>query len=223
MLQNLSEIVLEEELATQDEMRKVARLADKQRQPLVVVLVRELSVDEVSLVAALAKHSKVEVADPAATAVDPEALRQVPQDLCERLKIMPISVSLPGQDQTLTVAMADPTDAVAIAELEHVCDCAIRSLVAPLSMVEELIRKYYRELVTEVMPRKHQRDTIATEPATPKPAKPTTQPHHRIADEADTELRLQALIEVLQEKGAISNEELDSAVVALLKRRDQES
>jgi len=222
VLQTLSEIVIEEGLASQEDVRKVARLADKRRQPLVAALVRELDIDEVALVKALARHARIEVADPGSISVDPEAVRQVARAVCERRIVMPISVSLPGTDQTLTVATADPTDAVALAEVEHVSGCAVHPILAPLSTIEQLIADNYRELVTEVMPRK--RDTMLSEAAAEPPSpKPITQPHHRIADEADTDLRLKALIRVLQDKGLVAEEELDAAIVQLLKERTEDS
>lgn len=222
--QTLSEIVIEEGLASQEDLRKVAQLADKRRLPLVCVLVRELALDEVALVRALAKHSRVAVADPGAISVDPEAVRQVARAVCERRIVMPISISLPGKDQTLTVATADPTDAVAVAEVEHVSGCAVRQVLAPLSTIEQLIADNYRELVTEVMPRK--REPVVTEPmpvTVSHVAKPITQPHHRIADEADAGLRLQALIRVLRDKGLVGEDELEAAIVSLMKERTESS
>jgi hypothetical protein len=49
--------------------------------------------------------------------------------------------------------MADPTDAVAVAEVEHVTGCRVDPVLMTVSAVEELVEKTYRALVTEVMKR----------------------------------------------------------------------
>lgn len=225
VLQNLSEIVVEAGLATGDQMRDVAKRADQSREPLVVALVKELAVDEFALVSALAKHTTSSSIDPGDIEVDPEAIRQVPRELCERLKVMPLSMSLPGASQTLKLAAADPTDAVALAEVKHVCGCAVETLITPLSTIESLVQRYYRELVTEVMPRK--RDTLASalanESTVIKRAKPTTKPHHQISEEADLSTRFQALVQLLEDKGLVSEAELAEAIRARLKARGGES
>jgi hypothetical protein len=55
--------------------------------------------------------------------------------------------------------MADPTDAVAVAEVEHLTGCQVEPNLLPLGTVEELVERSYRHLVTEVMKRE-----TATEP-----------------------------------------------------------
>ncbi len=221
VLLNLSEIVLEEELATKDELRKAARLADRADKPLVEVLVRELDLDEVALVRVLAQHTKTEVVDPAKLRVDPDAMRQVAKELCTRLKVMPLSVSLPGKDQTLRIAVADPTDAVGLAELEHVCSLGVDPVLTTLSAIEELIHKSYRELITEVMQRRPNPFGGDHDEAT-APAKPTTQPHHRIADEATTAILLEATIKLLKDKNVFTDEELDESVLRVLRERSDD-
>jgi len=225
LLQNLSEIVLEEGLATKDDLRRAARASDRGRKPLIEALVRDLELDELVLVKALARHTKTEVADPAHLEVEPEAIRQVAKELCARLKVMPLSVSRPGATQVLRLAVADPTDAVGLAEIEHRCGLGVAPVVAPLSAIEELIQRSYRELITEVMPRNRlprqtKPDSVATD-ITPR-VKPTTTPHHRIVDEASPELVMQAVVKLLVDKGVLTDDEVDEAVRDLLRERSEE-
>ena len=58
------------------------RELDERKLPLVVILIRELNVDELSLIAALRKQTRVPLLDPAHIQVDPEALRLVPRASC---------------------------------------------------------------------------------------------------------------------------------------------
>lgn len=268
MPKRLAEIVVETALATREDVIQAARLADQNKVPLVVPLVREIGVDELALVATIKRHRRVSLPDPATVTHDPEAIREVARDICWRLRAIPLSISYPSSDiKALRVAMADPTDTVAIAELEHVTGCQVTPSLMPLSAIEELIEKAYKSFVTDVFRRPKKKrvpfggdlevttkpiprpdaqagapveaaEPMKTRPLAvgalaldededtskgPAPEKPSTVPFHRVADEADLELRLQALLELLIEKDLLSMQEFDQHVRTLMKRRDESS
>ena len=126
-------------------------MAEERKQPLVVVLIRELGVDEVALIGALRKQTRVPLLDPAQIQVDPEALRLVPRDACARLRVLPIgAVASTAKTRVLRVAMADPTDTAAILELEVIANCEIEVTALPLSAIEELVEKGYKQFSTAV-------------------------------------------------------------------------
>ncbi len=151
----LAEIVLEEGLATAASVERAAVAADRDGTPLVCALVRECGIDEVALLAALRRHVRVATGDPATVAPEPEAVRELQRDVCRRQRVAPLSVSSygGGGGRVLRLAMADPTDAVAVAEVEHVTGCQVEPVLMTVSAVEELVEKTYRALVTEVIKR----------------------------------------------------------------------
>ncbi len=150
----LAEIVLEEGLTTAASLERAAAAADRDGVPLVVALVRECGLDEVALVAALRRHVRVATADPATVAPEPEAVRELQRDVCRRQRVAPLSLSsYGGRGRVLRLAMADPTDAVAVAEVEHVTACQVDPVLMTVSAIEELVERIYRALVTEVMKR----------------------------------------------------------------------
>src|SRR5512140_4030071 len=100
-------------------------MAEGRKEPLVVVLVRELGVNEVALVAALRKQTRVPLIDPGSIEIDPEALRQVPRDICARLRLLPLSLTTDRRGKLLRIAMADPTDTQAVAEIEQLTHCDV--------------------------------------------------------------------------------------------------
>jgi hypothetical protein len=154
VLKRLAEILIDAKLASREQVVRAARLAEERRIPLIAVLVRQEGMDELALVAAIRRQVRVPLLDPAQVELDPEALRELPQDTCTRLGVMPIAVSSYDTDpRTLQLAMADPTDAVAVAEVEHITGCQIEGHLMPLSAIEELVQKSYRSFVTEVMRR----------------------------------------------------------------------
>lgn len=227
----LAEIVMEEGLATSAAVSRAAEAADRTGSPLVVALVRECGIDEVALLAALRRHMRVSVGDPATVSADPDAVREISRDVCQRLTVVPLSVSsYDGRRRVLRLAMADPTDAVSVAEVEHVTGCRIEPVLMTVSAVEEMIEKTYRAFVTEVMKK---RDPQAVSRMTAKSGSgggvgggagdgPATVPYHRLSDEADLEIRFRALLQLLLAKQVITEDELEEEVRQLMRRHDQD-
>ena len=155
MPERLAEIVIETGLADRSAVLRAAAKAEEQKEPLVVALVEHEGVDELALVAAIKRHTRVSIIDPAQVEHDSEALRQVSRDVCRRLRVIPLACEVFDSGvKTLRLAMADPTDTVTIAEVEHITGCQVESALMPLSAIEELVETGYRSYVTEVIPRK---------------------------------------------------------------------
>lgn len=154
MPKRLAEIVIDAGLASREAVLDHARLADRERIPLIAALVHHGGVDELALVAAIKRQVRVAIADPALVENDPEAMRELPHELCRRLRVMPLSIaSYDTGARVLRLAMADPTDAIALAEVEHVTGCQVECALMPLSAVEELVDEGYRSFITEVIQR----------------------------------------------------------------------
>lgn len=250
MHKRLAEIVIDAKLAGREQVVRAARLAEEQRIPLISVLVRSDGIDELALVAAIRRQVRVPLIDPALVEHDPEALRELPQEVCRRLGVMPLSIT--GYDtgsRVLQLAMADPTDTMAVAEVEHITGCQVENHLMPLSAVEELVQKAYRAFVTEVM-RRDRIEGAQPVPSTPAQvhdthrlvvpdlvvetapelpaleaaarAQPGTVPFHRIADEASLELRHRALLELLVQKNIVTESEYEEQIRLLMRRHGEE-
>jgi hypothetical protein len=162
-MKTLAEIAIEAGLVTKAGAAKAGRLSDERKQPLVVTLIRDLGVDEVSLIGALRKQTRVPLLDPAHIQVDPEALRLIPRDSCARLRVLPLGVNIDGKTRVLRVAMADPTDTSAILELEVIANCEIEVTALPLSAIEELVEQGYKQFSTAITARPRPfSDTLST-------------------------------------------------------------
>jgi hypothetical protein len=233
----LAEIVIDEDLCTATELERAARIADDRQMPLVAVLVRESGLDEVALLAALRRHVRVVVADPGTTAAD----------VCTRLRVLPLSLAdYDSGSRLLRLAMADPTDTVAVAEVEHLTGCAVEPELMTLSAIEEMVEKIYRAFVTEVMTRRPgglgpgREDGDVGERGFPRPRSTTatfplrggqrgaevgsgTVPFRRVTDDADLPTRHEALVRVLLRHGVISEDEFEEEVRQLMKERDGQS
>jgi hypothetical protein len=228
-VKTLGEIAIEAGLVNRASAARAGRMAEERKQPLVVVLIRELGVDEVALVGALRKQTRVPLIDPAAIEIDPEALRQLPRDVCARLRVLPMSLTTDGTGRLLRVAMADPTDTAAVAEIEQLTHCDVEVNALPLSAIDELVDQGYRQVNTAVVPRARSSGAAggATMFVTSRgrvlqdaesevsetaqisfAALHATGPH----DADDLEARLSALISVLVAKGVLTEAELLDAL-----------
>ncbi len=233
MLKNLAEIALDADLASSKALERAAVIADGRGIPLVEALITHENVDELALIRALRKQLRVPLADPADVKIESEALRSLSKDLCQRRRVMPLAISYEAGDKRLRLAMADPTDPVAIAEVEHRSGMTIVPELMTLSAIIEMVDTEYKKIVTEVMKRDKQLFGAATDsPASdikttkmeslpelsaPRIDPTKTVPYHRVSDEAELNVRFEALLQLLIENKVISEDAFEEQVRELLK------
>lgn len=225
-MKTLAEIAIEAGLVTKAGAAKAGRMAEERKEPLVVVLIKQLGVNEVALIGALRKQTRVPLLDPAQVEVDPEALRIVPRDSCARLRVLPLGMTLDGKTRVLRVAMADPTDTSAILELEVIANCEIEVTALPLSAIEEMVDKGYKQFSTAITrPRGFGTNLAAStkQNRLPQPIDDSTAPASEVSVTAqiplaslapapDLEARFVALCQVLIRKGVVTEAELAEAL-----------
>jgi hypothetical protein len=207
MPKTLAEIAIEAGLVTKANAAKAGKMADQKRQPLVVSLIKELGVDEVALLGAIRKATRVPLIDPADIQIDSDALRLVPSDACARLRVLPMSLDTDGGSKVLRVAMADPTDTAAVAELEQLAHCEIEIAALPLSAIDELVAKEYRQVNTALVGR----GGSATMFITSKGSLPRVG-----AVEADGEVSVTAQIPISALQQAVGTNDLEARLTALV-------
>ncbi len=264
MFKSLADIVAEANLVSHESLARAMGVAVAKSIPLVVALVRHFALDELTLVAAIRRQTRVPIADPVSVEQDPEALRELPRDTCRRLCVVPLNISAyDAASRVLRLAMADPSDAAALAEVGQATRCRIEPLLMTLSAVEELIDRGYRSLVTEVMPRPPQSipptaperasrhalgqvssptpSTVQSAPDIPAKETPSltdtlpddsdpagedlanafvqvaTTPLRHLHDEASLEVRHKALLNLLINKGLITEEEYQEQIRQLFR------
>jgi hypothetical protein len=222
MPKTLAEIAIEAGLVTKANAARAGKLAEERKQPLIVTLIKELGVDEVALLGAFRKQLRVPLVDPKDAMPDVEALRQVPKDVCARLRALPLSIHTEGSGKVLRVAMADPTDTTAAAELEAVAHCEIDVVALSLSAIDELIGKGYRQINTAVVNRpssgsmfitsKGKIGSVEHDAEVSVTAQIPISALQQAVGADDLEQRLTALIAVLTAKGLVTEAELAEAL-----------
>src|SRR5262249_4917104 len=131
--------------------------------------------------------------------------------------------------RVLRVAMADPTDTSAILELEVIAHCEIEVTALPLSAIEELVDKGYKQFSTAVMKPQNfgrslnvntkQNRIVQPQPidgpeaAGDREVSVTAQiPLSSLVPKSDIEARFAALCQLLVAKGLVSEAELAEAL-----------
>lgn len=228
-VESLAEIVIAEGLISADDLKIAANVSEQTRRPLVVTLVQECAVDDLDIVFALKKHIRIECPDPAKVEYDSDALRVLSLHDCRRLAALPLSIEIHGSGpKLLRVAMADPTDTVGVAELDHLSGCDVSVVLMTLGAVEEMIESAYKQFVTEVVSRssisrghgvKTGVDSDPTKETKAIKARPRTVPFRRVTEDASMELRIEALLSLGIDKGLFNREEYDALLRSLMKKK----
>jgi type IV pilus assembly protein PilB len=208
MARTLEDLLLEEGLLDEPGVRRARRAARHGGIALVRALVDGGLVDDAALAALLARHLGLPTVELAREPVDEDALREVPFDLADARRLLPLSVQRSGEARVIRIAMADPLDIDALDEIEQASGCQIEPVVARVGDLATAVHRHYRHLITQTIPRRG-----AFAPA----GEPTTQPHHRVADEASTEVRLRALVDLLVDRGVVDRDAYLEAVRRLVK------
>lgn len=223
-MKTLAEIAIDAGLVTKVSAAKAGRLAEQRREPLVVVMIKELGVDEIALLGAIRKQTRVPLIDPADIQAEHAALRMVPRDVCARLRVLPLTLSADGAQKILRLAMADPTDSAAVAEIEEMTRCEIEVSALPLSAIDELVDQGYRHITTAVVNRPSGTMFITSKGSIPRMLDPEGDSEvsvtaqiplsalQRAVGADDLEARLDALVRVLTAKGLVTEAELAEAL-----------
>lgn len=124
-----------------DETRLRAALVEQQRWggPLGRILVEMKLVDEHVLVEALSRQLSVPVVDLDSMTVPNDVLVLVPGDLCEQYSVVPFAQPM----KFLDVAMADPTQAGVLDELQIRTHLNVRPHLAGPKQIERAIYRFY--------------------------------------------------------------------------------
>ncbi len=152
MSTRLGELLVKRGLLKPDKLADAVQESQTSQQPLSVLLVKQNFVDEADLAAALQREYHLSLIDPSAMSLAPEVLRLVPIPLVQRHHLIPISFN----GSSLTVAMSDPSNLVAINEVKFLTGYDVKVAVAGVSAISAAIELYYEkdtnydEVLTEI-------------------------------------------------------------------------
>jgi type IV pilus assembly protein PilB len=150
MSTRLGELLVKRGLLTTAQLAKAAE--EESTSALSTVLVKLGLISETDIAACLQKEYRLSLVDPSAMKIPADVLRLIPATLIQRHHLIPINLS----GSSLTVAMSDPSNLVAINEVKFLTGYDVKIAVACVSSITAAIEEYlgqetaYDDVLTEL-------------------------------------------------------------------------
>ena len=132
MSTRLGDLLVRKGYITPEQLQKSL---DEQKQnggPFIQQLVKLGCLTEDALLAYLQKEYRLPVSEPNTTEIQTEAIQLVPHSLATKYHLIPLSLS----GSSLTLAMADPSNLVAVDEVKFLTGYDIKVTVAKVSSIQ---------------------------------------------------------------------------------------
>ncbi len=139
MVRRLGEMLLEAGLITREQLERALDHQKNTGKRIGACLIELGFITEEDLADFLSKKHGVPTINLRHFEIDPSVIRLLPGELCRRYMLIPVS----KQGAVLTVAMTDPTDLEAITQVEFATNYKVEPVIAPETMIEEALKKYY--------------------------------------------------------------------------------
>ncbi|MCD6288682.1 MAG: Flp pilus assembly complex ATPase component TadA [Candidatus Hydrogenedentes bacterium] len=145
----LGELLINAGLLTEEQLKIGLAAQKKNKTRLGEELVKLGFVTEEQLYESLANQMGLPFVDLDTIAIDPSVVKLIPQKFAEKARILPIELN----EGRLTIAMADPTDVIAIDDVRVRTGYLIRTVISTESSIIEHLQKYYHldQAIYEVM------------------------------------------------------------------------
>ncbi len=137
--ERLKEILLRDELISQDNLDKALQEQMKSGGELSKILVQLGLIDEKVLTRVLSEGLGIPPINISRLTIDTNIIKNIPKGIAEKYQVMPISL-LGNQ---LTLAMADPLNIFAVDNVKALTGYTISPIISCSSDIKETIEKYY--------------------------------------------------------------------------------
>jgi energy-coupling factor transporter ATP-binding protein EcfA2 len=135
----IGELLVEKGVISQEQLEKALRLQKRGNRFLGQILISKGWGAEIEIYEALAHLLHVKFMSVADVQIEPHIVQLVPELLAVTRDLLPLSV----KDNTLYLVMENPLDSDAIQIVEFTTERQVKPLIAPLSQLREMIRRYY--------------------------------------------------------------------------------
>lgn len=134
--QRLGELLIDANLITEDNLKKALRLQVGGQRRLGYILIKMGFISEVQLHSVLSRQLDLPIVN-IDTEFDSAVRKILPRYLCRRYSLIPLRT---GEDNTLTVAMVDPSDTEAVSDIEKYTGKIIQPVLAAKSDISANIK-----------------------------------------------------------------------------------
>ena len=135
----LGELLVKRGIITSAQIQAANERQQEESKALCSILVQTGLISEDDLTTFIQKEYRLPLVDPSGMDIPVEVLRLVPPTLVHRHELVPISLS----GSTLTLAMSDPSNLVALNELKFLTGYDLKMAVASVSTIARAIEQHY--------------------------------------------------------------------------------
>jgi len=136
----LGSLLVETGLITKDQLAEALDTQVSTGRPIGRVLIDQGLISESDLVRALARQVGLEFVDLTERVIDATVASLIPEGLARRYQALPIS----WDDDVLVVAMADPSNVLAVDDIRALTGAQVRCVVATSAQIRETIDRFHR-------------------------------------------------------------------------------
>jgi len=149
MVESLRERMIEglksSKIIQEAQLNKALEIQKKKGGSLGRILVEQGYISHKDLLVILSQQLNIPPIDLSKYKVDPELVKMIPEKMAKRYKLFPISKI----GQTLTLAMADPTNIIAMDDIKTVTNYTVDLVLASESDIDNAIANYYKREAEE--------------------------------------------------------------------------
>ena len=145
--QRLKEILLENNLISEEDLNKAINLQKQRGGSLSQILVKMGFVKEEDLMLALSQGLGIPVLRLSRFRIREDSIKLIPQDFVKKYGVMPLA----RIGRTLTVAMADPLNIFALDDLKNITGLEINPIISPLQDINEAMSKFYEQKAEQII------------------------------------------------------------------------
>ncbi len=135
----IGDILVDQGFIGRDELEEALKQQSATGKRLGDILIEKKLVTEDELVYAISERLEIQRISLGSLVIDPQVIRKVPVDVARRYTVIPVF----SIGKTLTVAMADPLNIIAIDHIKYSTGADIKRVVAGASEIREAIDQYY--------------------------------------------------------------------------------
>lgn len=139
MALRIGELMVKNGLITMEQLAKAVEEQKKHGGKLGAILVRMGFITEKVLVEVMSRQFRIRTLDLERVEIQPELIKLIPAPLAKKFLIIPVQ----RVGATLTVAMSDPTQLVALDDIKFMTGYNIEPVLVPESALVQAINRYY--------------------------------------------------------------------------------
>ena len=132
-------LLLERGYITEDQLGTALSIQKTTGKKIGSILVDTGVISEDQLVEVIAERLKIPKINLSSLVINPQVIAAIPVDVARRYKVLPVF----RMGNTLTVAMADPLNVIALDEIKYLTKCIVKRAVVGEKAVTEAIDRYY--------------------------------------------------------------------------------